>query len=167
MMSRYPGTSVGGAFVLRVAQANFELGNDKDAAKLARRALSMSARGDARAEALWVEGVAEHRLRQYESARKALTTLVAENPGNRYTEGARRNLAMLAEDMGDIEGALDQYLALDYRRDVRDDWEELAHDLLYKLRQVARHKSGRSVIALYSATHGLLILVLFRVLTDL
>ena len=118
MMNRYPSTAVGGSFVLRVAQANLELGNDKDAASLARQALSKSLRGDARAEALWVAGVAEHRLRQYESARKALTTLVAENLNNRYTEGARRNLAMLAEDMGDMEGALDQYLALDYRQDV-------------------------------------------------
>lgn len=78
----------------------------------------MGAKGEIRAEALWVAGVAEFRLRQYSSARQALTTLVAENPDNRYTEGARRQLAMLAEDTGDIDGALDQYIALDYRYDI-------------------------------------------------
>jgi len=118
MMNRYPASSFGAAFVVRVAEADFELGKDSDAAKLARRAVGMEAKGEIRAEALWVAGAAESNSHQYSTARQALTTLVAENPDNRYTEGARRQLAMLAEDTGDIEGALDQYLALDYRYDV-------------------------------------------------
>ncbi|HLF85140.1 MAG TPA: hypothetical protein VI837_13275 [Blastocatellia bacterium] len=118
MMNRYPASSVGAGFVVRVAEANLELGKDSDAARLARRAVGMGAKGEIRAEALWVAGVAEFRRQQYSTARQALATLVAENPDNRYTEGARRQLAMLAEDTGDIEGALDQYLALDYRYDV-------------------------------------------------
>jgi hypothetical protein len=52
-------------------------------------------------------------------------------------------------------------------RDLRDEWVEQAGDLTHKLRQVARQKKGRSLIALYSATHGLLGLLLFRVLIDL
>ncbi len=118
MMNRYPSSSVGAGFVVRVAEANLELGKDSDAARLARRAVGMGAKGEVRAEALWVAGVAEFRNHQYATARHALTTLVSENPNNRYTERARRQLAMLAEDTGDIEGALDQYLALDYRYDV-------------------------------------------------
>jgi len=118
MMNRYPASSVGAGFVVRVAEADLELGRIGDAAKLAHRAVGMGAIGEIRAEALWIAGAAEFRRHQYSTARQALTTLVAENPNNRYTEGAHRQLAMLAEDAGDIEGALDQYLALDYRYDV-------------------------------------------------
>ena len=118
MMERFPRKSLGGAFVLRLAEAHLELGNDAEAATFARRALDLKVTDDYRAEALWVAGVAEHHLRQYVTAREALTILVAENPNNRYTEGARRYLAMVAEDAGDLAGALEQYLALDYRHDV-------------------------------------------------
>ena len=118
MMARYPSTAVGGGFVLRVAQVQLELENNADAAQLARRALALGVRGDQRAEALWVAGAAEHRLGRYDAARRALETLVKENPSNRYTEGGRRLLAMLQEDSGNLEGALDAYLALDYRYDV-------------------------------------------------
>jgi len=118
MMNRYPASSVGAGFVVRVAEADLELGKNSDAAKLARRAAGMGAKGEIRAEALWVAGVAEFRLHQYSTARQALMTLVAENPNDRYTENARRLLAMLLEETGDLEGALDQYLALDYRYDI-------------------------------------------------
>ena len=118
LMNRYPASSVGAGFVVRVAEADLELGKNSDAAKLARHAVGMGAKDEIRAEELWVAGVAEFRLHQYSSSRQALTTLVAENPNNRYTEGARRLLAMLLEETGDLEGALDQYLALDYRYDV-------------------------------------------------
>lgn len=118
MMARYPGAQAGGGFVLRVAEAQLELENNADAARLARRALALGVKGDQRAEALWVAGAAEHRLRRYDTARRALETLVNENPNNRYSEGGRRLLALLLEDSGNLEGALDVYLALDYRYDV-------------------------------------------------
>ena len=53
------------------------------------------------------------------------------------------------------------------RRDLRDEWAEHAEDLIYKLRQVARHRRGWSLIALLTATHGLLVMLLFRVWIDL
>lgn len=118
MISRYGTSRAGPGFVLRVAQANLELQNNVEAVKFARRALSMGAKEHQRAEALWVEGEGERRLRHFDASRAALSTLLKENPGNRYTEGARRLLAMTLEDSGDLAGALDQYLALDYRRDV-------------------------------------------------
>jgi TolA-binding protein len=118
ILARQPRGSAGAGFTLRVAQADLELENDTDAARLARRALAMGVKGYHRAEALWVAGAAEHRLHRFAAARQALTALVSENEANRYTEGARRLLAMLLEDSGDLSGALDQYLALDYRRDV-------------------------------------------------
>ena len=118
MMARYPGAQPGGGFVLRVAQAQFELENNADAARLARRALALGLRGDQRAEALWVAGAAEQRLGRHDTARRALETLVNENPNNRYSEGGRRLLAIVLEDSGNLEGALDVYLALDYRYDI-------------------------------------------------
>jgi outer membrane protein assembly factor BamD (BamD/ComL family) len=142
MMNRFPAGGVGAAFVVRVAEANLELGKDADASRLARRALGIGAKGDIRAEALWVAGAAEFRRHRYLSAREALTTLVAENPNNRYTEGARRQLAMLAEDTGDIEGALDQYLALDYRYDVA-----YFADVLMTTEQLACFLNRRPVMA--------------------
>jgi outer membrane protein assembly factor BamD (BamD/ComL family) len=67
---------------------------------------------------LWVKGVAEHRLDKLEAARHALQNLVNEFPRHRLTEGARRHLAMAAEDAGDLGAALEQYLALDYMEDI-------------------------------------------------
>ena len=118
MMNRFPSSAVGAAFIVRVAEADHELDKDADASRLARRALAAGAKADIRAEALWIAGASEFRRHQYSTARQALKTLIAENPNDRYTEGARRQLAMLEEDSGNIEGALDQYLALDYRCDV-------------------------------------------------
>src|SRR5262249_62221879 len=118
MMRRYPRAAIDGAFAVRVAEADLELGDDASAERLARQALRMNVKEDIRAEALWVQGVAQYRLGEQKAARDMLTRLVAENPNNRYTEGARANLAMLLEDMGDLNGALEQYLALDYRFDT-------------------------------------------------
>jgi outer membrane protein assembly factor BamD (BamD/ComL family) len=118
MISTHPKAQVSGGFLLRVAQAQLELQNHKEGARLARRALASGLKGDERAEALWVAGACEQQVGRYESARTALETLVRENPNNRYTEGGRRMLAMLLEDCGNLEGALDTYLALDYRYDV-------------------------------------------------
>lgn len=118
MMNRFPSSAVGAAFVVRVAEVDLELDKDADASRLARRALAAGAKGDIRAEALWIAGASEFRRHRHSTARQALVTLIAENPNNRYTEGARRQLAMIEEETGNIDGALDQYLALDYRHDV-------------------------------------------------
>lgn len=118
MIQRYSSRTANGAFVLRVAEANLQLNNNEVAARLARQALRLGVKDELRAEALWVAGVAEHRLKQYRTAREALTLLIQENPNNRFTEGARRNLARLEEDVGNLDAALEQYLALDYRYDV-------------------------------------------------
>lgn len=118
LMQRYPRAEVGGSFSVRLAGANLELGENQLAAEQARRALALKVRGAERARALWIAGVAAHRLRDYTSARRTLSTLVAENPQGELTEGARRLLAMVAEDAGDIDAALEQYLSLKYETDV-------------------------------------------------
>lgn len=119
MLRKYPRAGVSGAFALRVAEANLELNQPRDAAEFARRALSLNLKATERDDALWVKGSAEYRLHQYDAARGTLKSLVAaEGAQGRLREGARRLLALVAEDAGDLDGALEQYLALDYTVDV-------------------------------------------------
>jgi outer membrane protein assembly factor BamD (BamD/ComL family) len=117
-LKRQTGDAVGGGFALRVAQADLELDEDKAARELASRALSVGLAGNERASALWVRGVAEYRLKDFGAARRTFTTLLAEFPEGDLTEGARRHAAMAAEEMGDLDAALEQYLALEYTEDA-------------------------------------------------
>lgn len=117
-MFRAPSAPDGGAFALRVAQANLELGEDESARALAARSLAAGPRGNERAAALWVRGVAEYRLKDIAAARGAFESLISEFPDGDLTEGARRYVAMAAEDAGDLEAALEQYIALDYTEDT-------------------------------------------------
>lgn len=118
LMRHHPRTNIGNDFTLRVAEANLELGETSAALGFAQRVLAANVQGQRRAEALWVKGVAEHRLGKHTAARSTLTTLIAADAGGRLTEGARRLLAMAAEDAGDLGGALEQYIELDYIHDA-------------------------------------------------
>jgi TolA-binding protein len=118
LIQSYPDISIGGAFALRAAQASEELEDNAAAAQFARRALQSRLNADERAQALWTLGIAEHRLHHFDAARKNFTQLLHDYPKTGLTEGARRTLAMIAEDAGDIDGALEQYIALDYNIDV-------------------------------------------------
>ncbi len=118
MMQRYPQNQVSGGFVLRVAQAQFELQNCAEALALAKKALCLNLTGESRAQALWVQGSAEQQLKNYKNARTAFNLLLSEFPHSHLVEGARRLLAMTAEDQGDLETALAQYLALNYHYDI-------------------------------------------------
>ncbi|MBS1807774.1 MAG: outer membrane protein assembly factor BamD [Acidobacteria bacterium] len=118
MMKRHPKANISGSFVLRVAQAQFELQNYSEALSLARKALAMAVQGDAQAQALWIKGSAEHLTKDVSAARSTFTQLITKFPKSNLTEGARRLLAMTAEDQGDYEAALEQYLALNYVYDV-------------------------------------------------
>jgi outer membrane protein assembly factor BamD (BamD/ComL family) len=118
LMRRHPRAAVGGQFALRVAEANLELGENRSAVEQAGRALNLNLRREERANALWVKGVAEHRLRDYDSAWDTFNRLLDENGHGKLVEGARRHLAMIAEDRGDHEAALEQYMSLKYESDV-------------------------------------------------
>ena len=118
LLKRTPGEALGGGFALRVAQADLELEEDKAARELAARALSAGLAGNERASALWVRGVAEYRLKDFAASRRTFAMLLAEFPEGDLTEGARRYVAMAAEDMGDLDAALEQYLALEYTEDT-------------------------------------------------
>jgi TolA-binding protein len=118
LMTRYPKLAIGGAFALRAAQASEELDDNEAAVSFARRALQSRLSSEERAQAFWTLGIGEHRLRRFDDAHKSLTTLLREYPTSQLTEGARRTLAMITEDAGDIDGALEQYIALGYDLDV-------------------------------------------------
>jgi TolA-binding protein len=118
MLQRHPGAQVGGAFTLRVAEADLELDENSAALALARRALAQGLTNGERAGALWVKGVAEYRLRDLVASRRTLAQLVKEFPGGDVSNGARRLLAMVSEEAGDLEAALEQYVALGYDSDV-------------------------------------------------
>ena len=118
LMSNYPSLSLGGAFALRAAQASEELNDNEGAVTFARRALHSPLRDEERRQALWTLAVAQHRQHHLDEARRNLQTLLRDYPNTNLTEGARRNLAMIAEDAGDIDEALEQYIALGYDVDV-------------------------------------------------
>jgi outer membrane protein assembly factor BamD (BamD/ComL family) len=118
MMRKYPGARVGAGFVLRVAEAQLESKNFIDALAMARKALAMGLDGDLTAQALWVIGSCEHAQKNLNAARSTFEELITEFPGSKHAEAARRLLAMVAEDRGDLETALEYYLALNYKYDV-------------------------------------------------
>jgi hypothetical protein len=118
LLRRYPHAEVGGAFLVRLSEAQLELGDEKSALASSRRALSSKLAADERGQALYVEGVTEYRLKDYAASRASLTRLAQEFPQGDLTHGARELLANVAEDVGDLGGALEQYLALGYDPDV-------------------------------------------------
>lgn len=118
MMLRQAGANFGGAFLVRLAEAQSELGEDKSALDAARRALASKLDTGERAQALWVQGSSELRLKDYASARRTLGLLLAEFPQGDLARRTRVQLATAAEDAGDLDGALEQYLALGYDPDV-------------------------------------------------
>ena len=118
LMHRYPNSAVSSGFVLRVGQAQLELQDFHEARLLSSKALLLGANSDLKAEALWIKGSAEHRLKDFKSAKSTFTQLVSEFPHSNLTEGARRLLAMNAEDSGNLEEALEHYIALKYEDDI-------------------------------------------------
>ncbi|HTK38958.1 MAG TPA: tetratricopeptide repeat protein, partial [Pyrinomonadaceae bacterium] len=118
MIKRYPQAKVSSGFVVRVAEAQIELQKYPDALALAKKALNLGVRGDLRAQALWIKGSADHAKKNFKAARATFDQLISEFPDSKLTEGARRLVAMTAEDQGDLEKALEQYLALGYQYDV-------------------------------------------------
>jgi len=114
LMANHQNLSLGGAFALRAAQASEELEDNATASQFARRALQRRLNSSEREQALWTLGIAEYRLHHLDAGRKNFTLLLHDYPKTNLTEAARRNLAMIAEDAGDIDGALEQYIALKY-----------------------------------------------------
>jgi outer membrane protein assembly factor BamD (BamD/ComL family) len=120
--------------------AQFEAGAFTEASRLSGRAIETDLKGEERARALWIHGVANHERAEFAPARDAFKLFIAENPNDRLIERARTNLALICEDMGDLESALEQYLALDYDADVA-----YLVDVLMTPEQVERFVEGREL----------------------
>lgn len=118
MVKRYGTSRVSGDFLLRVAEAKLELRDLAGAQAFSQKAIANGIAGDERAQALWVKGSSEHGQKKFSAARASFSQLIKEFPDNKLTEGARRLLAITAEDQDDLETALEQYLALKYDYDV-------------------------------------------------
>jgi TolA-binding protein len=118
MMKRYPNSRVSGGFVLRVAESQLELKNYDTAIEMARKALRLGINYEVRAQALWIVASVQHQRKDLDSAKTTLIQLIKEFPASNLIEGSRRLLALVLEDKGDLEGALEQYLVLKYRFDV-------------------------------------------------
>ncbi|HEX4945185.1 MAG TPA: outer membrane protein assembly factor BamD [Blastocatellia bacterium] len=145
MMRRHPKATISSSFVLRVAQAQFELQNYAEALRLSGKALAMGIQGDARAQTLWIKGSAEHQQKHYATARATFNQLIAAFPKSNLIEGARRLLAMTAEDQGDFETALEQYLTLRYDYDVA-----YFVDVLLATDQLAKFVANHQQVAQYN-----------------
>ncbi|MGH9840029.1 MAG: tetratricopeptide repeat protein [Blastocatellia bacterium] len=118
LLMRYPHAAIGAGFALRLAQAQLEQGEHRAALQSSTRALQLGARDRERTEALWVKGSSEFHLGNYAAARRTLGQLRPEFPDSDLAEGAGRLVAMAAEDAGDLDGALEQYIALGYDNDI-------------------------------------------------
>jgi outer membrane protein assembly factor BamD (BamD/ComL family) len=118
MIERHPKAAYSSGFMLRLAEAELESANFEQSERFATKALALGIQGDLRAQALWVKGSSEHKLKRLMAAEKTFAELVAKFPDSKYVEGARRLLAMIAEDRGDLESALEIYFALNYKTDV-------------------------------------------------
>ena len=118
MMRKYPAARVSAGFVLRVAEAQLESRNFTDGLAMARKALALGVDGELKSQALWIVGSCEHVNEDLNAARSTFEKLIAEFPRSKHADGARRLLAIVAEDRGDLEAALEFYLALNYKYDV-------------------------------------------------
>src|SRR5206468_2503097 len=63
-------------------------------------------------------GAVYHKQKRYTAALADFNTLLARFPKSPLQHGAREELALLHEAVGDLGGALEQYFALGYQTDV-------------------------------------------------
>jgi outer membrane protein assembly factor BamD (BamD/ComL family) len=118
-MARHaPRGEYGASFLLRAAMANLELGRHEPASLLARQALAAGLGGADREQAVWIGACADLARGALDEAERGFESILRGSPDGPLAEGARCHLAMIAEDRGDLGGALDQYIALGYEVDV-------------------------------------------------
>lgn len=111
-----PGIS--GISLARLANAALLLRDGPRARHLARKALAKPEERDSHAMATFVLASVERRSGSLQAARKRYSGIVRRWPKSYLVGGARENLALLNERFGDLDSALDQYMALKYRDDV-------------------------------------------------
>jgi outer membrane protein assembly factor BamD (BamD/ComL family) len=104
---------------VRLAEVYYQRHAYRDALRWTERALRDSAAGqEPYARALYVRGATRHKLHRREEAIVDFETLLRRCPDSPMRPGAREELAILREETGDLDAALDQYFALGYDNDV-------------------------------------------------
>lgn len=109
------GTSLAPHLDAIVAQVALARG-DGNADQYARGALK--GKGDDHALGTFVLATLDRRAGRFADARAGFAGLVREHPKSYLAGGARENLAIVCERLGDLAGAMDQYRALGYADDV-------------------------------------------------
>ena len=109
------GTAVRPRIDALLAQAALARG-DARAALYARGA--MRGRGDDHAVGAFVLATLDRRAGRYRAARAGFAGILRDHPASYLVGGARENLALVAEALGDLATAMDAYLALGYLHDV-------------------------------------------------
>jgi tetratricopeptide (TPR) repeat protein len=112
----HPKTKFSAEILARLAEAAYLQGRYKDARDFAAR--SLRAKGEGRDLARFVYGGTSNRLRRYAEAAQEFRRLIRESPSSYLVGGARENLALACEKMGQQGEALDQYSRLGYDWDV-------------------------------------------------
>ncbi|HLK61666.1 MAG TPA: tetratricopeptide repeat protein, partial [Chthonomonadaceae bacterium] len=100
---------------VRLAEVYYQNRRYDQALDWANRALAAAPQYD---RALFVHGATQHKRHEYHVAIADFKTLLRDCPGSSLQHGAWEELAILDETVGDMGGALEQYLALNYRPDI-------------------------------------------------
>lgn len=138
MSSRWPAGAIGAGFALRVAGASLELDRYDEAVQFAERALDAGPNAKEHVQALFLQATAEHGLARFDRARSAIDRLLDAKPDAKMEEQARRLLAKVCEDDGDLAGALDEYRKLGYEADAA-----YVIDVLMSVGQLESYVSSR------------------------
>lgn len=102
---------------VRLAQAAIQLGRDRDARRFVAQARDRGLKGDEAAMAEYIHGTLELRAGRRENALAAFRTIRSRYGKSYLANGAKENLAILAERSGRLGDALDLYDELGYRMD--------------------------------------------------
>lgn len=101
----------------RLASVALTMRDANRAKGLAQRALDQPDERDAHALATYTLASLDRRADRKSAAREGYASLVRRWPNSYLVGGARENLALLNEQLGDLGAALDQYIELHYKED--------------------------------------------------
>ncbi|MGV3617722.1 MAG: hypothetical protein ACO1SV_20545 [Fimbriimonas sp.] len=113
-----PHAGFSGHALSRLASSALFLKDAPRARRLSQSALTRKPEGDSHALATFVLATLDRRAGRPRAARDRYASLVRRWPKSYLVGGARENLALMEEKLGNLPGALDQYTALAYDEDV-------------------------------------------------
>ena len=115
LIAHNPSAHLSPSVLVRLAEVSYQRKEYDRALEWAARALAAAPKYD---RALFVHGAIQHKRHSYAAALSDFNALMQNCPGSPLTHGAREELAILDELTGEMGGALDQYIALQYQPDI-------------------------------------------------